>query len=976
MLPRTSLADGFRVSSSSTPSNSSGGSEPEDLDTFRDIYIWGEVLASGASPDGVGTQIPSSINVLTPKPLETNIILDFCQIATGAHHIATVTKQGNIFTWGKESGGRLGHGIDKDFSSPRLVEFIAGTDFDFVACGEHHTGAISKSFELYMWGDGTHNIGLLGNGSEASHWKPKIVNGPLEGLQVVSVACGTWHSALATSDGKLFTFGDGAFGVLGHGDHESVCYPKEVQLLSGLKTIKVACGVWHTAAIVEVEFQSNSNNPPWKLFTWGDGDKHRLGHGNKDTYLQPTRVSPLMEYNFHQVACGHTITVALTTSGHVFTMGGIEHGQLGNPMSAGRQPTLVQDKLLGEFVVEISCGAHHVAILTTKGELYTWGMGANGRLGHGDVEDKKSPTLVVALKDRNVKNISCGSNFTSCICIHKRVSETDQSICSSCRQAFGLTRKKHNCNNCGLAFCHACSSKKALKTSLSPTPEKPHRVCDNCYAKLKVIEDNDTFKLDKKSASIIGKDKLGQGAIKSTRILLSPIIEPIKYLEVNSSNPERNRDFTSFVRASQVPSLLQLKDISFPHSLSSPQSVLNPTLPPNSLQTATPHTNSVPIFTKTKRQSPSRLVSPRYFGTHNDSLRKTNDLLNQEVSKLQKQIKSLKQRNDMQDVEIKKLNKKVMEATAFAAVETSNHKGTQDFFESTIYQLKEITKKLSQEIPESKNLRIVLTRAEDFLNEFLESKTPSSKMESKNHSEFGTPTLNNESSKLQSNSLEENMDAVGVNPSQYEEKLPEESNKSSLEHNQQNQSDISTKDGVSSKLQKQILEENFDATGTNPHNDEENFLEESNKSKLESRQQNIHNVPTSNTNTSKMREQELEEIDDPIEVDHHQDREYFFKERSEQKLETQYHNASKILSYSSDVSELLEENIEVAGAGHVLQECSDSPQTPNNHSRSLDTSEFEKLREIQVIEKFEHGVYVILMLRSDGTKIFKQVKFR
>jgi len=41
----------------------------------------------------------------------------------------------------------------------------------------------------------------------------------------------------------------------------------------------------------------------------------------------------------------------------------------------------------------------------------------------------------------------------------------------------------------------------------------------------------------------------------------------------------------------------------------------------------------------------------------------------------------------MQDVEIKRLNKKAMEASALAAVESSNHRVTKEFVESTIYEV-------------------------------------------------------------------------------------------------------------------------------------------------------------------------------------------------------------------------------------------------------------------------------------------------
>ncbi|RDX61834.1 PH, RCC1 and FYVE domains-containing protein 1, partial [Mucuna pruriens] len=788
MQARTSIGDGFRISVSSTPSCSSGGSGPDDIESLGDVYMWGEVWADAVSSEGFCTQSPSTIDVLIPKPLETSVVLDVQQIASGVRHIALVTRQGEVFTWGEESGGRLGHGINRDFGRPQIVEVLAVTNIDFVACGENHTCAVSTSDDLFSWGDGTYNVGVLGHGTDVSHWIPKRVScGPLEGLQVISIACGTWHSALATSNGKLFTFGDGTFGVLGHGNRMSVSYPKEVQLLSGLKTIKVACGVWHTAAIVEVSFQSGSNVSSRKLFTWGDGDKYRLGHGNKETYLQPTCVSTLIEYNFHQIACGHTMTIALTTSGHVFTMGHTENGQLGNPLADGKVPILVQDKLVGEFVEEISCGSHHVAALTSRSELFTWGKGANGRLGHGDIEDRKSPTLVESLKDRHVKNISCGSNFTSCICIHKWVSGIDQSVCTGCRQPFGFTRKRHNCYNCGLVHCHSCSSRKVLKAALAPTPGKPHRVCDSCYNKLKAVEAGTASNLNRKITStaprnsIDARERFGQGEIKSARLILPPIIDPMKYHETKSSKLGNKYDYSSLVLTSQVPSLLQLNDIAFGSSTTSNQNVLKPAIA-SSPQLILP-LNSRPASPYARRPSPPRSSSTHGFSKSLvDSLRKTNELLNQEVSKLQNQIRSLKLRNER---EIQKLQKNVTAASSLAAVESSKHREMKEFFESTIDQMKEMIEKLPQEVLDNENWKIVLTQAEDFLKENLDLEPPlvSSSMKSQQQNPPNTSDLGSSASKLKERRIEENNETVGVGPSSQDGgHVLQESHSSSLSH--------------------------------------------------------------------------------------------------------------------------------------------------------------------------------------------------
>ncbi|KAJ7979857.1 Regulator of chromosome condensation (RCC1) family with FYVE zinc finger domain [Quillaja saponaria] len=743
--------DGFRVSISSTPSCSSGGSGPDDIESLGDVYVWGAIWMDGVVGDGSGNPVPTKTDVLIPKPLESNVVLDVHQVASAVGHIALVTRQGEVFTWGEESGGRLGHGIDKDVSHPHLVEFLASTNVDFVACGEHHTCAVSTSGDLFTWGDGTHNAGLLGHGTNVSHWIPKRVSCTLEGLQVLSVACGTWHSALATSNGKLFTFGDGAFGVLGHGDQRECIISK--------------------GAIVEVTGYPGANASSRRLFTWGDGEKYRLGHRNKETHLQPTCVSSLTEYKFQQLACAHTMTVVLTTSGHVFTMGGTAHGQLGNPSADGKLPCLVQDKLVGEFVEEISCGAHHVAVLTSRSEVYTWGKGANGRLGHGDIKDRKSPTLVEALKDRHVKNISCGSNFTTSICVHKWVSGADQSACSGCRQAFGFTRKRHNCYNCGLVHCHACSSKKALKAALAPTPGKPHRVCDSCYAKLKAAEAGIVSNMNRKATaprrSVDGSNRIDRGEIKSSRILLSPTTEPVKYLEMKSGKPGTRPESPSIVRASQVPSLLQLKDIAFPSSLSALQNVFKPIIPPvipSTPQPAPSPPNSRPASPYSRRPSPPRSATPPFSRSLIDSLRKTNELLNQEVLKLQNQMRSLKQKSDCQDMEIQKLQKNFKEATSLAGDKSSKCRVAKELMKFITEQLNEMTSKLPPEVSESATFRDIHAQAETFLKENPESEICTSlltSLESDQQNEPDRTPLVIEASKLQEQRTEDHVDAAG-----------------------------------------------------------------------------------------------------------------------------------------------------------------------------------------------------------------------
>lgn len=58
---------------------------------------------------------------------------------------------------------------------------------------------------------------------------------------VVQISCGYEHSAARTSENKLFTWGHGSGGLLGHGDLETQPKPKLVKYFDrkGLEVTKI-----------------------------------------------------------------------------------------------------------------------------------------------------------------------------------------------------------------------------------------------------------------------------------------------------------------------------------------------------------------------------------------------------------------------------------------------------------------------------------------------------------------------------------------------------------------------------------------------------------------------------------------------------------------------------------------------------------------------------------------------------------------
>jgi hypothetical protein len=66
-------------------------------------------------------------------------------------------------------------------------------------------------------------------------------------------------------------------------------------------------------------------------------------------------------------------------------------------------------------IAESACGTSHTALLTRTGEVYTFGCGTAGRLGHGDSKFLQTPKVVTTLRGKRITQIACGGWFTVCL---------------------------------------------------------------------------------------------------------------------------------------------------------------------------------------------------------------------------------------------------------------------------------------------------------------------------------------------------------------------------------------------------------------------------------------------------------------------------------------------------------------------------------------------------------------------------------
>lgn len=264
-------------------------------------FGWGEASRLGTGETG-STLYPSRVD-----------LRNIAAVACGREHTLALTSKGRVFAFGAGFGGRLGNGSETDEELPFLVEGLEEYSIVAIAAGECHSCALSRDGEVLTWGFGSSGALGHGTRDNCliptlvdGPWANPNVETLIHDISVVtSVACGSYHTLAATNDGVLYGWGDAAAGQLG-AEHLSaqdlvVLSPKEIRLPTSSGIRGIACGTF-TSAVCSTQGQ---------LFMWGSpaaGNGAPLDV--EDAHVK--RVGVLGEFEFSQIACGAYHAVAIT----------------------------------------------------------------------------------------------------------------------------------------------------------------------------------------------------------------------------------------------------------------------------------------------------------------------------------------------------------------------------------------------------------------------------------------------------------------------------------------------------------------------------------------------------------------------------------------------------------------------------------------------------------------------------------------
>ncbi|XP_062223798.1 ultraviolet-B receptor UVR8 [Phragmites australis] len=400
----------------------------------------GVVYGFGDNSHGAVGQPAPAAAAYVPTPVPS-LPPSVSAVAAGHYHSLAVSAAGEVWAWGRNDEGQLGRGLHSPrntWSKPEQVRGLENVQVHAVSASGVVSAAIGCDGSLWVWGRSKR--GQLGLGKDIIEVAVPSRVEALASYDVVKVSFGWGHAMALTKDGKLFGWGYSENGRLGEMGHSTRAPPEEY---IGKTVDKYSSSMLEAVEkMVEEKIRSEDNMPIiWEpslvhessslevsdmscgldhslilcsdgvVLSGGDNTFGQLGRKPGLSKLLPVDMS----YSPFSVSAsvGHSLALC-----HISTEGtdGVETGvlswgwncssQLGRP---GQEdvPALV-DCLSGERPVSASASRVHSIVLTSEGEVWTWGSGRAGRLGLGSSIDEAEPCLVNTLEGVEVLQVAAG----------------------------------------------------------------------------------------------------------------------------------------------------------------------------------------------------------------------------------------------------------------------------------------------------------------------------------------------------------------------------------------------------------------------------------------------------------------------------------------------------------------------------------------------------------------------------------------
>jgi alpha-tubulin suppressor-like RCC1 family protein len=340
-----------------------------------------------------------------PSPTVVPGLSNVVDMSLGSSYTCALLRDGSVWCFGRNDNWQLGHaGGDPTCpvqtptgpvpiscnSTPMKVASLPAANQ--IAAGDPFACALTKTNEVYCWGDDTYGelaIGGLGAGSST----PQVAVVLSANVSEIAAGLGGPYACAITNGGDMYCWGINSFGALGHDPSTdipcgaaSVCAPAPVLVAKDAadnpfgNVMHIAAGYVTTCA--------------WKhdgsLWCWGGNGLGQVGNGTYNTNTNPLPLGAARPGNVSGLALRFlNPCISLTPSDDMWCWGDVEWGALGNGGITGTGCTggvpcaTTATKVPGlANVVSIAAGVEYELALTTDGRVWSWGANSDGRLGH------------------------------------------------------------------------------------------------------------------------------------------------------------------------------------------------------------------------------------------------------------------------------------------------------------------------------------------------------------------------------------------------------------------------------------------------------------------------------------------------------------------------------------------------------------------------------------------------------------------
>ena len=327
------------------------------------------------------------------------------QIAIGKNHTVLIDSNSNIYTFGLNDCGQLGHGNKRNESYPyqmnsSLLEKLSKSitsrvEVSCVCTGSDHTLLLTTSKIIYSWG--SNRRGQLGHSNFLNSSLPRLVSGP---KNVRLIACGSYHSACLADPGILHLWG--ARECLGRKADSDCSEAHTIPFFQKKRVQLLVCGDIH------VTVRAGSN-----FYSWGLNTHGQLGIGGEDeTCHLPTRSQGKSEFkvprdddsdddheeeggdededNFDQVSqMSHAKETSASAAALAIRRSG-KNSVLPIPLSQSTFSSWTEADFLE---CQLVAGGRHM-LLVLRNRVWCWGWNKYGQLGNGKTINVLSPIEV------------------------------------------------------------------------------------------------------------------------------------------------------------------------------------------------------------------------------------------------------------------------------------------------------------------------------------------------------------------------------------------------------------------------------------------------------------------------------------------------------------------------------------------------------------------------------------------------------